>query len=163
MKTLIIDGHNLIPNVPGLHLTEMDDETRLIEIVQEYCRLARMSAELFFDGSRDSSPNRKKSGMVHVHFVSASSTADDAIIQFLRHLAGPKDRYKVVSSDHRVQNAALAAGVQTISSETFSRNMRAAFQSDTAIQQTREKVPSTSEVDEWLALFEGEGRKRKNQ
>jgi len=46
MKKLIIDGHNLVPKIPGLHLKDEDDEVRLIELLQEYCRLARRQAEL---------------------------------------------------------------------------------------------------------------------
>jgi len=47
----IIDGHNLIPNIPGLSLSDLDDEPRMIAIVREFCRLSRSHAELYFDGA----------------------------------------------------------------------------------------------------------------
>ena len=31
MKRLVIDGHNLIPKIPGLRLDDPDDEMKLIE------------------------------------------------------------------------------------------------------------------------------------
>ena len=32
----LIDGHNLIPKIPGLTLRQMDDENELIEILQRF-------------------------------------------------------------------------------------------------------------------------------
>lgn len=154
MKKLIIDGHNLVPKIPGLNLKDADDEVRLIEVVQEYCRLARRQAELFFDGSPEPSVNKRKSGLVHVHFIKLGYSADDAIIQFVRNLGSDKDNYTVVSSDHRIQNAALAAGCKVMGSDAFSRLMSTTFSSETAVQQKREKPPSSGEVDEWLDLFD---------
>jgi hypothetical protein len=31
----IVDGHNLIPKVPGLNLQDMEDELQLVELLQE--------------------------------------------------------------------------------------------------------------------------------
>lgn len=154
MKKLIIDGHNLVPKIPGLHLKDEDDEARLIEVVQEYCRLARRQAELYFDGSPEPRLSGRKNGLVHVHYIKLGYSADDAIIQFVRDLGSDKDNYTVVSSDHRIQNAALAAGCKMMSSDAFSRVMSTTFSSETAVQQRREKPPSSGEVDEWLDLFD---------
>jgi predicted RNA-binding protein with PIN domain len=154
MKKLIIDGHNLVPNIPGLHLKDMDDEARLIEVVQEYCRLARRQAELFFDGSPEPRVNQRKNGLVHVHYIKLGHSADDAIIQYVRNLRSDKDNWTVVSSDHRIQNASLAAGCKVMGSDAFSRMMSATFSSEIAVQQRRDKPPSSGEVDEWLDLFE---------
>jgi hypothetical protein len=37
----LIDGHNLIPKIPGMNLGDVDDETQLIEMLQEFCRRRR--------------------------------------------------------------------------------------------------------------------------
>ncbi|MBP1702274.1 MAG: hypothetical protein H6Q38_1381, partial [Chloroflexi bacterium] len=37
----IVDGHNLIPKIPGLSLRAIDDEMQLIELLQEFCRVQR--------------------------------------------------------------------------------------------------------------------------
>ncbi len=154
MKKLIIDGHNLVPNIPGMHLKDEDDEVRLIEVVQEYCRLARLQAELFFDGAPQPTAGRRKHGLVHVHYIKLGYSADDAIIQYVRNLGNDKDNWTVVSSDHRIQNAALAVGCKVMGSDAFSRMMNKTFSSETAVQQRREKPPSSGEVDEWLELFD---------
>jgi uncharacterized protein len=153
MKKLIIDGHNLIPKVPGLHLKDAEDEAHLTEIIQEYCRLARRSAELFFDGAPAPQVNQRKHGLVRVHFVMIGSSADDAIIQYVRSHSKEKDSLTIVSSDHRIQNAVLGMGCVFISSEVFARNMNTVFSSDKGVQQIKEKTPTASEVDEWMGLF----------
>ena len=154
MKKLIIDGHNLIPKIPGLHLKDEDDEVRLIERVQEFCRLARRQAELFFDGAPEPRANSRKSGLVHVHYIKLGYSADDAIIQYVRNLGSDKDNWTVVSSDHRIQNAATASGCKVMGSDAFARMMSTTFNSEAAVQQRREKPPSSGEVDEWLDLFD---------
>lgn len=153
MKKLIIDGHNLIPKIPGLHLKDADDEARLIEVIQEYCRLARKSAELFFDGAPAPQTNQRKHGLVHVHFIKIGSSADDAIIQYVRSHAKEIDNLMIVSSDHRIQNAVRGMRCEVMPSEGFVRSMNSVFSSDKGVQQTREKVPTASEVDEWMGLF----------
>jgi predicted RNA-binding protein with PIN domain len=155
MKKLIIDGHNLIPKIPGLHLKDVDDEARLTEIIQEYCRLVRRQAELFFDGSPEPKVNSRKNGLVHVHFIKLGYSADDAIIHFMRDHQHEKANLILVSSDHRVQNAGLATGCEVVGSDVFARSMNTVFSSETAVQQWKEKPLSTNEVEEWLNLFDG--------
>ena len=47
---IIVDGHNLIPKIKGLSLKMLDDESELIQILQEYARLTRKKIEVYFDG-----------------------------------------------------------------------------------------------------------------
>jgi uncharacterized protein len=157
MKKIIVDGHNLIPKIPGLHLNDADDEMRLIEILQEYCRLARRSAEVFFDGSPDPQTESRKRGLVHVHFIRVGHPADDAIIQFVRAHAKEKLNLLVVSSDHRIQNEARSIGCEVIQAEGFVREMNSIFSSEAALQHTKEKTPTPAEIEEWMELF-GKGK-----
>lgn len=46
----LIDGHNLIPKL-GLRLDSPDDELELTAILQEFSRLSRHAAEVYFDGA----------------------------------------------------------------------------------------------------------------
>jgi len=154
MKKVIIDGHNLIPKIPNLHLKDLEDETNLIGLIQEYCRLSRKQADLFFDGAPETQAKSRKTGLVNVHFIRASSTADDAIIQMVRALGKDKSQWMVVSSDHHVRNECLAAGCEVMSSEAFAHEISKTLGSDNAIQQKREKPLSANEVEEWLNLFD---------
>jgi len=157
MKKMLIDGHNLIPKMPGMNLRDADDETRLVEVLREYCRLARRQAELFFDGAPLPERNLKKSGLVRVHFVRIGLTADAAIIEWLRNKGKEARNMSVVSSDRRVQAEARGLGAQVISSEEFVREVKEAFNSPARIQEIREKPISSQEVEEWMTLF-GKGK-----
>jgi len=149
----IIDGHNLIPRVPGLSLDEIDDETRLVELLQEFCRRDRKRVEVFFDRAAPGGSRLRKYGCVTARFVRHGSTADEAIEGRLRRLGGEARNYTVVSSDHSVQSAARSVKARVINSADFV-NILFSSNAETADDSQREKTSlSQSEVDEWLDLF----------
>jgi predicted RNA-binding protein with PIN domain len=156
MKKTIIDGHNLIPKLPGIHLADVDDEERLISIIQEYCRLARMQAELFFDGAPIPGSHHRKSGLVHVHFIREGRTADSAMIDLLRKVGRNSKGFRVASSDRRIQAEARALGCEVVTSEAFAAELRSVLSSETAVAQKRDKALTPIEVEDWLQEF-GEG------
>jgi predicted RNA-binding protein with PIN domain len=45
----LIDGHNLIPKVPGLSLSDPDDEEQLINKLSGWARISRQKIIVFFD------------------------------------------------------------------------------------------------------------------
>lgn len=154
MKKTVIDGHNLIPKIPGIRLEDADDEERLIAIVQEYCRLTRTQAELFFDGAPNPGNLPRKSGLARVHFIQVGRTADSAIIEFLRKAGKNAKTLRVASSDRRIQAEARGLGCEVISSEALAAEIRSALASDRAVSETREKQPSAQEVEAWLQEFQ---------
>ena len=52
----LIDGHNLIAAVPGIHLDEIDDETQLIQVLGGFCRQRKKRVEVFFDNAPPGQP-----------------------------------------------------------------------------------------------------------
>ena len=149
----IIDGHNLIPKIPGLHLSEIDDEMRLVEMLQEYCRLTRKQVEVFFDNAPPGQPRARNFGSVIARFVRSEQTADLAIRDKLRRLGGEARNWTVVSSDHQVQAAARAARAAVVPAEIFSRQMREVLDSSPKISEAVDKRLSTEEVDDWMKIF----------
>lgn len=158
MKKLVIDGHNLIPKLPGLNLSDADDEARLLDMLQEYCRIVRCQVELFFDGSPDPDKNRRKHGLVHAHFIKLGYSADDAIIAWLRAKGSRAREYGVVTSDRRIQAEVRALGASVTSSDEFALDVRRAFNSPARVQEMREKPLSNSEVEDWLDFFNSAGQ-----
>ncbi len=159
MKKIVIDGHNLIPKVPGIHLADPDDENKLIQMIGEYCRLSRTRADLFFDGAPAGSSPHSRLGLVSVHHVKQGGTADDAIIRHLRREGQNARNILVISSDHRVQVEAKALRAETMTSESFNRTMQQAFSSPAVVDAIRNKPPSETEVEEMLKLMQ-ETRKK---
>ena len=154
MKKYVIDGHNLIPKVPGIRLQDADDENRLIEMLNEYCRLSRSQVEVFFDGAPSPNPTVRKSGLVHPHFVRKGLFADDAIIEYGRKYQSPTNLLTIISSDHRIITAAKSVGCITMSSDAFAVEMQRIFSSPQYIQSQRDKKLSEDEVKSWLNEFE---------
>jgi predicted RNA-binding protein with PIN domain len=148
----LIDGHNLIPKL-GLRLDSFDDELALVTRLQEFCRLRHAQVEVYFDGAPPGQPVSRKFGTVTAHFVRKASSADAAIESRLEELGNAARNWVVVSSDHRVQNAARAVHTQVASSEEFARLAMAARSAPVATQKADRDL-SPEEVEAWLALFE---------
>jgi len=154
----LIDGHNLIPKL-GLRLDSMDDEMELITILQEFCRLERKQAEVFFDGAPAGHAQTRKFGSVTAHFVRLGATADDAISKRLKSLRKGARNWTVISSDRQVQAEARAASAEVISSDTFAAMLKEAR--DAAPKPDSERKLTQKEIDDWLKLFEGRSHNKK--
>lgn len=146
----LIDGHNLIPKL-GLRLDSIDDEMELVTILQEFCRLQRRTAEVYFDGAPAGQSGTQKFGMVTAHFVRLGATADNAIKARLIKLGREARNWIVVSSDHEVQNSAKGAHANFTSSDSFAGQLKHTRQS--APKAVIERNLSTEEVDEWIKFF----------
>ncbi len=147
----LIDGHNLIPKL-GLRLDDPDDEMALVRLLQDFGRIRRQQADVYFDGAPPGFSGARKFGRVKAYFVPRGQTADSAIRRRLDNLGGDAKNWTVVSSDHEVQNAARARRAQSLRSEDFAKQLREALTSARAKKATEEK-PSAQEVEEWLRLF----------
>ena len=150
----LIDGHNLIPKL-GLRLDSIDDETELIGILQEFCRLEQKQVEVFFDGAPQA--KTKKQGRVTANFVRLGTTADDAIRNRLKRLGKSAKNWTVVSSDRQVQSNARAAHAEVLSSDAFAGMLR----HTRARKPDGEQTLSPKEVEDWLKLFEERNRNKK--
>jgi predicted RNA-binding protein with PIN domain len=151
----LIDGHNLIPKL-GLQLESFDDELDLVARLQEYCRLRRSRAEVYFDGALPGQTGSRIAGAVTAHFVRKGSSADAAIEIRLERLGRAAKNWTVISSDHRIQRAAQAVHAGALSSEEFARLMSVA-QAESTVQSKSETHLSPDEVEEWISIFKRRG------
>jgi len=149
----LIDGHNLIPKIPGLSLEMLDDEDRLIELLQVFTRLRRQRVEVFFDQAPPTRGGKKMAGMVSVHYVRSGKTADQAIVDRLRQLGKNARTWTVVTSDRQVRAEAHEREARLISSEEFSAQLQQARQEAQTAQKEDPVPPGPDELDEWLRLF----------
>ena len=154
----IIDGHNLIPKLPGHQLSDLDDEQKLVELLQEFCRRERKQAEVYFDNAPPGSPRTQSFGAVMARFVRQGSTADDAIQARLVRLGKSARNWTVISSDGQVQAAARQARAHYLSAEAFAAKLTEIARQGEP-ESGREAPPGLSEAElqEWLDLF---GRSR---
>jgi predicted RNA-binding protein with PIN domain len=152
----IIDGHNLIPHISGLNLTDPDDENSLIEILQRFASLRRTRIEVYFDQAPAARARSQPHGLVRAHYIEANSTADQAIKKKLSRLAKAAKNWTVVSSDREIQAEATSYQCPVINSPEFAELLRSG---GTAQKPAGEKIAqpeiSPDEVDYWLDQFGG--------
>ena len=156
---LLIDGHNLIPNIPGLHLSDPDDELRLVEMLQTYVRTQqRGPVECYFDKAPAGFPRSQRMGAIQVQFAPPGKTADAEIEARLAQLGNQARNWVVVSADQRVRRAARAAGARDLSSEAFAQELLSALKRANEPVKPRLEKPedrklSSDEVEQWLDMF----------
>jgi predicted RNA-binding protein with PIN domain len=148
----IIDGHNLIPHLPGVELSDPDDEVKLIQLLQDYCRIQRKRAEVFFDRAPVGVAGVRQYGLVRAHFVREGTTADAAIMAYLKKLGKRAKNTTVVSSDRQVLAAARGAQAGTIRSDAFAAAW-AQLAEDEPELDPRNRLLDDKEVADWEQLF----------
>ena len=148
----LVDGHNLIPHIPGLSLKAIDDELELIEWLRAFCQQKRKDLEVFFDQAPPGHVASRRYGRVTAHFVRQGTTADAAIHTRLLRLGKGATSYIVVSSDNQVQGFARQARAKVISSSDFARQLVELPQNSPASQPGDRKL-SAEEIADWEALF----------
>jgi len=153
----LIDGHNLIPKIPGLELSEPDDETQLIQLLQDFCRVQRKTVEVCFDNAPVGQPRARRYGQVTARFARSGQSADDLIRLHLQRLGNSARNWTVVSSDGQVQAAARAVRAQVLTAEAFARLLlESGRDAQVRPAQLDERSMSEDELDDWMALF-GQG------
>lgn len=147
----LIDGHNLIPKV-DLHLEDPQDEMKLVALVQDFCRIRQVDAEIYFDGARHGQATRKTLGRVKIHFSRPGFSADAAIESRLLKLGSQSRNWIVVSSDNRVKAAGHHAHARVMSSEEFS-NLIAQTRSALDPGAKEGSLLDDEQVEEWMEVF----------
>ncbi|MGD8751478.1 MAG: NYN domain-containing protein, partial [Anaerolineales bacterium] len=115
----LIDGHNLIPHIPGLDLKTVDDEMQLVKLLQDFSWRVGKRAEVYFDNAPPGGVSDRRFGPVKAHFIRRGRSADNAIMQRLLSLGKKAQNWTVVSSDREIQIHARAQQARVISSEDF--------------------------------------------
>jgi predicted RNA-binding protein with PIN domain len=148
----LIDGHNLIPKVPGISLQDIDDELKLIEWLQRFSRLRRKQVEVYFDLAPAGFSSQRSYGQVKAHFVRQGTTADQAIQARLTRMGKAARNIIVVSSDRQVQASARAAQAHFISSEAFAFELLN-LPEEKSNRPQEEPSLTEQEVADWEELF----------
>jgi hypothetical protein len=152
MQQLLIDGHNLIGQMPGLSLDDPDDEQKLIVILRKYAARRRAKIVVVFDsGIPGGRSNALSGGGVTAIFAAAKHTiADKILIERIQDFPRPAD-WTVISSDNQVRAAATKRKAMVKSAQEFVSIMTAPPKGDDQVA-VDEKL-SDEEVDEWLKVF----------
>ncbi len=158
----LVDGHNLIPYVPGISLADIDDEDQLIKLLQIHGRVTRSRIEVFFDKAPAGKPRIRKVGMVTVHSIPEPAIADTAIIRKVQSLGKATGGYSVVSHDREVQSTCRRLGARIVDSPDFAHSIQNSLRAESKRSKEQPEVDAL-EVDAWLKMFEEGNTTSKNQ
>jgi uncharacterized protein len=154
MQHLLIDGHNLIGQMPDLSLADLDDEQQLIVQLRKYAARRRAQIIVVFDSGSPGGKSRELSGGgVTAIFAGSHTNADRILMERIRELKKPGE-WIAVSSDHEVQQAAARRRLIVWPSPVFA--VRLAAQPLPASGKASTPVEaevSQDDVNEWLNIF----------
>jgi predicted RNA-binding protein with PIN domain len=151
---LLIDGHNLIGQVPSISLADADDEAQLVMLLRRYATSKRgRQVVVVFDRGVYGHPQHLDGYGVTCHFAMSPHDADAQLIRRIGALRRPGD-WTLVSSDRQVTRVARERGMRVIGAREFASRLLAptALPAE-AREEKRDVRLSEAEVAEWLQLF----------
>ena len=149
----LIDGHNLIPKIPGINLKMVDDENELVKLLQIFARIKRARVEVYFDGALSGYSGSRPMGMVMAHYVRKGIPADKEIIYRLQKIKKSPQGTILVTSDRQIRIEAQSVKIKAMLSEDFAEMLINTLRED-VVQDGSDnlKLPG-NDLDEWLKLF----------
>ena len=148
----LIDGHNLIGQMPNLRLDDAHDEEELLEYLRRYRARTGHTVTVVFDAGQDYQPAKThQQGGITVQFVRQGQTADQVLIRRIHQVKNPQ-AVMVVTSDREVEQAARQARIRVVSAQEFARRLHQPTSLAEEKGQTDIEL-SPDEVDEWLTIF----------
>ena len=157
----LIDGHNLIGQIPDIDLADPDDEMKLVMRLRRWTVAdPHRVATVIFDGGLFHGKSASLSGtLLTVIFSSHKQTADALLIKRLRALRNQQE-FTLVSSDRAIIKEARRRRVPVIRSNQFAADLaseataRAAPTPPPPPPSPKEEPQlSEAEVAAWLAEF----------
>lgn len=150
----LIDGHNLIPHLPGVDLKDLDDEMVLIEQLRQFSHRDRVKIEVYFDRAPPGQTRKQSFGFVTAFFISRDQTADAAIHIRLQQLGPEAKNWTVVSSDREVRQAAKVHQARVSQSAAFAARLGEMHNSDGRLRNPKwDPTLSKEEVEYWRRRF----------
>ena len=158
----LIDGHNLIGQLPDIDLSDPDDEVKLVLKLRRYAGRVRQKITVVFDGGLEAGIEKRLSTpSVQVRFAAERSSADNVIRDIIYKTKNPAG-WIVVSSDLAIRNIAHQKRMQMMRADEFAKTLHSTLPSskkrkfrkasESSSKKTNPQL-SKSEIDEWLDLF----------
>jgi predicted RNA-binding protein with PIN domain len=162
---VLIDGHNLIGQLPDIDLSDPNDEALLVQKLTGYAARTSKRVTVIFDGGLPGGRSAMSSRAVEVVFASSPGIADKLLLDRIKKIRDPGN-WRVVSSDRVVLDAARKRGMRATTSADFAHTLNVAppppaitngkpvgkRDADEDDKPTMRPL-SAAELDEWEKLF----------
>lgn len=149
----LIDGHNLIAQLPDIGLEDPNDEAKLVERLRGFAAKQRKKCTVIFDGGLPGGNSSMSNSAVKVIFASAFHTSADSLLKQRIRSTRDAANWTLVSSDNEVLDCARSHKMKHMTSAQFSQQLqRKPHQRDPRGEEVHVHV-SEHEVKEWLDTF----------
>lgn len=166
----LIDGHNLIGQLPDIQLSDPNDEAKLVIKLRGFAARTNKRVIVVFDNGIPAGQSPMSNGVVEVIFAAPGSTADSIMKERIR-LARDPGFWVVVSGDNQVLSAARERKMRALKSAEFVFELNSAprphkHDKDAALELASKKgkgikkanvqmdvYVSPKEVEHWLKIF----------
>lgn len=159
----LIDGHNLIGQMPDISLGDPNDEAMLVQKLIAFNARTRKKCVVVFDAGVPGGLSRMSTKQVQVVFASAKSSADFVMIERIGR-AADKAQWTVVSSDRDVLSAARRNHMAVMNSADFAALLEkpelAKAPADPDPGEAADVKMTPDDVDEWLAFFDRDQKRK---
>lgn len=148
----LIDGHNLIGQLPDISLQDPNDEALLVQKLAGFAARTGKRCVVVFDYGLPGGTSRMSTRAVQVVFASQRSTADRVIIERIGKIPDPRN-WVVVTSDNDVRETARKRRMGVLASDEFADLMKHPPKPIIDAGEAADVYIPPDEVDEWLNLF----------
>lgn len=151
----VIDGNNLLGRIAPHELREKGGREGLVVRLLAYQRVTRARIHLVFDGNPEQTPTDVPvNPKFTVHYPGEGGSADDVIRDMILGQADRR-RFFVVTSDRALRELARKRGIETLTSDRFARELKAAIKEGKTRRELDKKVeaPTSLEVELWDEVF----------
>lgn len=151
----LIDGHNLIGQLPDIALDDPNDEAMLVQKLVGFAARTRKKCVVVFDHGLPGGESRMSTRSVQVVFASGRSSADRVMMERIKKIKDPRN-WTVVSSDNDVLETGRLCRMNTLRSPEFAVLLQRPPEPEIDAGEATDVNLSEDEVDDWLRLF-GDG------
>jgi hypothetical protein len=155
LMTYLIDGHNLIGQLPDISLDDPDDEAKLVQKLIAFTARTNKRCVVVFDNGLPGGRSRMSTPKVEVVFASSRSNADVVMMERIQRAKDPGE-WIVVSNDNAVLYAARQHKMKAVKSAEFIAMINPPPKPTRQEEDRPADVHlSPAEVEAWLKLFDG--------
>lgn len=151
----LIDGNNLLGRIAPHELRERSGREGLVVRLLAFQKVTRARIHLVFDGNPEVTPTDiAVNPKFVIHYPGEGRSADDVIKDMIA-AQTDRRRFFVVTSDRAIREMAHKKGIETVTSDVFARDLKAAIKEGKKRRELekRTEAPTELEVDLWKEVF----------
>lgn len=155
----LIDGHNLISQLPDISLDDPDDEAKLVLLLRSWIAAGRKrKVTVVFDGGLPGGTWRYMSrGRLKALFATEGQSADTMLVNRVQQAKNPS-AHTLVTSDQEILSVAKKRRMPYMTAQAFAQQLQKIGPTQetsegTELPSEEKPILNEGELEEWLAIF----------